>query len=508
MQPYQFIQWSAALTGLAFMVAFGCICGSFINVLVYRLPRGENVVTPPSACPACGTRLTWRENFPVLGWLWLGGRCRFCLSPISPQYPLVELCVGLLFGSIYALWFMDPSVFSLLGVSVAYWRPEWAGEGLVRMWPMLIVVLAVAGSLVAGTLIDARTFNIPLSIPWFATGVAVVSHPLHALWLQVAHGGLRSSTGAWNDSWAIAVPSGPWLGGTLGASVGLGLSIILLRSGILPQSFADYEEWERSLPPEPQPASLDTPSTPGHAARHNDRPVPLKVQLTRTLFLTGPAIALMFLGFTLGLPAGRPLQWTAIGMAVGLLVGLALRRLVPRPGDGGDDPVWLQYPRARREIAKELLFLAPVMGLGLLGWWLTSSNGPWATWGLSGPLWLKGLSGSLLGYLVGGGIVWVFRIGGSLVLGKEAMGLGDVHLLAAAGAALGWPDPLLAFFTAPFLGIAWAVLSVFFGRVFHRQGTALPYGPHLATAVLLVMLFKPLYELGLATLLGRPVNIP
>jgi prepilin signal peptidase PulO-like enzyme (type II secretory pathway) len=67
---------------------------------------------------------------------------------------------------------------------------------------------------------------------------------------------------------------------------------------------------------------------------------------------------------------------------------------------------------------------------------------------------------------------------------------------------------LLAFFTAPFLGIGWAVLSVLFRQVFHRKGTALPYGPHLATATMMVILFKPAFEQALSTILSRSVNIP
>lgn len=68
----------------------GAALGSFLNVCVYRLPLGRSVVSPPSSCPSCGTRLAWRDNIPVLGWLFLRGRCRYCRTRISAQYPLVE----------------------------------------------------------------------------------------------------------------------------------------------------------------------------------------------------------------------------------------------------------------------------------------------------------------------------------------------------------------------------------------------------------------------------------
>jgi leader peptidase (prepilin peptidase) / N-methyltransferase len=76
---------------------FGLAIGSFLNVVIYRLPRGQSVVTPPSRCPNCGYALQWYDNVPVLGWLMLGGRCRKCRTPISPQYPIVEFITGALF---------------------------------------------------------------------------------------------------------------------------------------------------------------------------------------------------------------------------------------------------------------------------------------------------------------------------------------------------------------------------------------------------------------------------
>lgn len=77
---------------------FGLLVGSFINVVVYRVPRGESVVFPPSRCPRCSRRLHPWENIPVLSWVALGGRCASCKAPISVRYPLVELMTGGLFA--------------------------------------------------------------------------------------------------------------------------------------------------------------------------------------------------------------------------------------------------------------------------------------------------------------------------------------------------------------------------------------------------------------------------
>jgi leader peptidase (prepilin peptidase)/N-methyltransferase len=84
------------------VAALGLAIGSFLNVCMYRLPRGESVVTPPSRCPSCGHGLRWFDNLPVLGWLLLRGRCRSCQAAISPMYPLVESATAGLF--LLQLW--------------------------------------------------------------------------------------------------------------------------------------------------------------------------------------------------------------------------------------------------------------------------------------------------------------------------------------------------------------------------------------------------------------------
>jgi leader peptidase (prepilin peptidase)/N-methyltransferase len=76
---------------------FGACVGSFLNVVIHRVPLGQSVVTPPSRCPKCGYRLKWYDNLPIVGWLWLRGRCRECKNRISIQYPIVELITALLF---------------------------------------------------------------------------------------------------------------------------------------------------------------------------------------------------------------------------------------------------------------------------------------------------------------------------------------------------------------------------------------------------------------------------
>jgi len=88
---------AAAWLLVVWWFALGATIGSFLNVVVYRLPVGMSLVRPRSHCPACSATIRWYDNVPVLGWLLLAGRCRDCRSAISPRYPLVEALTGLMF---------------------------------------------------------------------------------------------------------------------------------------------------------------------------------------------------------------------------------------------------------------------------------------------------------------------------------------------------------------------------------------------------------------------------
>lgn len=91
-------------TGVAVAISavLGLLAGSFLNVVIWRLPRGESVSRPPSHCPGCAARIRPYDNVPVLSWLLLRGRCRECEAPISARYPLVELSTAALFAAMAA----------------------------------------------------------------------------------------------------------------------------------------------------------------------------------------------------------------------------------------------------------------------------------------------------------------------------------------------------------------------------------------------------------------------
>jgi leader peptidase (prepilin peptidase)/N-methyltransferase len=94
----------AAVTAAAsaYAALFGACAGSFLNVVIWRVPRGESIVSPPSHCPNCDERIKPRDNIPIVSWLLLRGRCRNCGEPISARYPLVEVLVAVVFAAITA----------------------------------------------------------------------------------------------------------------------------------------------------------------------------------------------------------------------------------------------------------------------------------------------------------------------------------------------------------------------------------------------------------------------
>jgi leader peptidase (prepilin peptidase) / N-methyltransferase len=122
----------------------GLLVGSFVNVLVHRLPRGESIVFPGSHCPACGAPIAPWDNIPVLSWILLGGRCRACRAPIAWRYPMLELANG-------ALWVL------------LLWR--------ARSWPELSSGAFLCSACLALLAIDAEFQILPDKIT--LTGIAV-----------------------------------------------------------------------------------------------------------------------------------------------------------------------------------------------------------------------------------------------------------------------------------------------------------------------------------------------
>lgn len=91
------MEWIVAFS----VFIFGIMIGSFLNVVIYRIPKGESIVFPASKCQNCGTPLKWYHNIPLFSWIVLGGKCGFCKEKISLQYPVIESLTGILFMILY-----------------------------------------------------------------------------------------------------------------------------------------------------------------------------------------------------------------------------------------------------------------------------------------------------------------------------------------------------------------------------------------------------------------------
>lgn len=134
-----------------FAFGLGCSIASFLNVCIWRLPRNESVVRPPSHCPKCNARIRWYQNIPILSWLALRGRCANCHEPISVRYAVVELLGGILFLLAYFQW------------AFVFFLHAWPPLGLqplVNMWAVPVSWLVFSG-LILGSFIDLEHYYLP-----------------------------------------------------------------------------------------------------------------------------------------------------------------------------------------------------------------------------------------------------------------------------------------------------------------------------------------------------------
>lgn len=408
--------WVYQLVYLPFVFALGAIVGSFLNVVIYRLPARQNIVSPPSHCPICKVRLRWFENLPVVGWIRLRGRCAHCGTPISPQYPLIEAFCGTVFVAVFALAYMVKPSAPYIGELL----PAYLGNspGLSATWPIMFLYCLLFSSLLAMTMIDLRTFTIPIELTWAVTLPALLIHAIMPIWPAGRMGPPLStlppgSGGIELGQWTIPLVGPAGLAAGVGGLLGIVISTILIRLNELRYSFLDFDFYVKE----------------------------------------------------------------------------------------GDEII--DYPHSRRELEWELDFLGPIL-LGVMVGWTVGSG--WA--GAELPLWAASLGGSIVGYLVGGGLIWMFRLAGTVAFGKEAMGLGDAHLLACVGAVLGWVDPVIVFFLAPFLAIGGMLIGAALSRWVRRLARYIPYGPWLALAAFLIIFGDRWAELLLEGILNVPVNLP
>jgi leader peptidase (prepilin peptidase)/N-methyltransferase len=438
---------------IVFFFALGASIGSFLNVVVWRLPRGESLVSPPSRCPVCLHPLAWYDNIPVFGWLALRGRCRYCLTPISAEYPTVEFITGALFVLYYVLYFM------VGGMGPCWTFPrfdrlmemEYADHRFVTSirehWPQYVLAVFTVSALLAASLIDARNFFIPLSIPVLMAVIGVLYHTI------LDRPGVPGS---------LNVESGGAAALAVGAGLGVLVSLALVWTGRMRRSFADG--WPQ-LEVEKDPSLLEPAE--GRIARAVRRIIerfrrPLTPDQARHL---------------------------AQQQAEAKARDEETERLRKEEEAKHPQPVVKEFTRAdiTREIRKEMVFLMPPILLGIAAFALVRFvPGVGAHWNalVRGNTFVSGFCGALLGGLVGGMIVWLFRILGSLAFGREAMGMGDVDLMFGVGTIVGAGAVTVAFFVAPLFAVVLAIYMYVVGK--RRE---LPFGPYLSLGTAFVMIY-------------------
>lgn len=302
---------------IIFLFAFGACVGSFLNVVVWRLPRVEapddagllrlmflawkGLSYPPSHCPNCKNRLPWYDNIPVFGWIKLGGKCRFCKQPISPRYPIVEAVTGLLFVFFYVMWF-------LLDIGPCAEPARYLSFGLD--WPIFVLYLVAVAALLAASLIDLELFIIPFQIPYFLLFVGLLVHPV------IDTPGMPGGVIGWPITSAMA----------LGGGVGLVISVILLRTKLIPMSFPHGEMLERDKP------FIEEEFAAARARGEDPGPMPelitggqLRLEISKEMLfllppLIGAGLATVYVS-KVGPPAWLSERWVA-GFAGALFGGL------------------------------------------------------------------------------------------------------------------------------------------------------------------------------------------
>jgi len=377
-----------------FIFAFGCCIGSFLNVVIYRMPRDKSLVTPPSSCPSCGKHIRFYDNVPLFSWLLLGRKCRYCKVPISPRYFLIELLTALVFIGLFILYF-----YTDLGKNIQPFPS--------RGWLIYLLHIILLSAFIAASAIDLEHWIIPLAICWLVTAVGLIGSAVGPYVIDPAL--IRADS-------LLPVASANTGSLALGAAIGLAISWGLLASGLLKRSYETDEHAEDGQ------VEQEDNAAKGDSA-----------------------------GSTAEIPE--------------------------------------EQFNHRLEAFREIIFLMPIIACSLAAYWIinnTVSIERLNNFPIQHPV-IAGFLGSLWGYFIGCGIVWGIRIFGTLGFGKEAMGLGDVHLMGAAGAVIGPLLVVVAFFIAPFFGLAWAGSQMFFKKI--RQ---IPYGPFLSLGIFVVMILHDL----------------
>ena len=455
---------------LFFWTALGLCVGSFLNVVIYRLPRDRSLRRPLwSACPYCRHRIRWYDNLPVISFILLGGRCRDCYAPIATRYLVIEMGMALIVLVLLDAFFVGQARSGLSDSMVGL------NDRLAYDWPIFLAHVILFAGLLSMSAIDLEHYWVDVRFTNLAT---VAGFALHTFWMP--------KRGAeWIrpfDTTAVMA---------IFAVVGLAITWIMLTC----QPHEDPEDFGESAED-----AAEEPAAPEAALQRERAP------LEPGSRVAGWAAGVVLLALLVGvfLHETEVLRFSHIPRALAplvLLFGLIVSEsTVLRESDQQIiEAINEERHTARRMVLAELALLLPALAFALAGLWMMRASGDLAgrvhdalhtgveAWGLSmtrswSPL--EGLATAATGYVIAGAVGWSVRIVFTLVFGREAFGSGDIHLMAAAGCVAGWPVVLLGFFLTCGLALFGWILSLPFKRT-----RALPLGPWLSLSFLTVVVF-------------------
>ncbi|MGB0715960.1 MAG: prepilin peptidase, partial [Phycisphaerae bacterium] len=399
----------AVIWWLLFFTALGLSIGSFLNVVIYRLPMDESLRSPLwSACPYCRSRIAWYDNIPILSFVLLGGRCRKCDGPIGTRYLVVEAMMAILVLVLLDAFFIG-QVRS--GLSASQFG---LSDRLAYDWPILLAHVILFACLFSMSVIDLEHYWVDIRFTNFALLCGLV---LHTFW-----------TPRHESNWVR--PEAPLAVVVLFAAIGLFVTWIVVNCQ--PESEPESEPEDGQIPDEW--ASTGEPM--GDVTDKRPR-APLRAPSR----IAGWAAALLLIALVAALYSVESGQVSlrhaprALIPIVLLFLFIVSESTIQRESDEEIvQAIEDERPESRRMVLAELGMLTPAIIMGLLGWWLVATFPQFAArfeGALEGrvqvPLihhWspLLGLSTAISGMMVAGALGWAVRIFFTLFFGKEAFG--------------------------------------------------------------------------------------
>ncbi len=435
-----------AVVGIFVWVVGLCI-GSFLNVVIYRLPAGLSVTRPTwSFCPACRAVIHWYDNLPVLSWLLLRGRCRRCGAAISPRYPLVEALTGFALLLVFHLLFVERA-------RVGLDEPAWPAD-----LPLLLSWLVLTAALIACSGMDLAAYIVDTLVLYTAIAVGLVAH---VLWPRP-----EFMTATVDNGFGAA------------AAAAFVASVVMLWLTV----------WREAPAPEHEEQGAAEPVAGGG---EREQPVEWTVAIVALIAFVGLAVWLIALA-----AGGHPSRVASAALAVpaGLVAVFAATVLAasqPREADAEiRHAIEEEAPHARRVALREMVWLAgillPAVVVYALVAFVPAAGAAWSAavrWTVGESLVpLAGAAFAMHGAIVAATAGWIVRLVFTLIFGREAFATGDIFILAAAGAAAGWDIALLGFLLSVLLATAGWLL----GLLLKRTGM-IPFGPWLTIGFVMAL---------------------